>query len=327
MNQQNNHTIIKVKNIKKSFEYFKKEQGLMGSIKSLFSREKLYAHAVDNVSFEIKKGEFIGFIGPNGAGKTTTLKMLAGILCPTSGTIEINGFNPWDRKPEFQKKFGLIMGQKNQLWWDLPPIESYMLFKEIYEIPEAKFKKNLDYLVELLDIKGILEVQVRKMSLGQRMKCELAGALLHDPEILFLDEPTIGLDVVSQSNIREFLKKYNEEKGATIILTSHYMEDIKRLSKRMIMIDKGKIMYDGSFKKFTEEYTKNRVIEASFTSDISEKDLKQYGEIIKYKPLKVQISVPKEHITKTMGRILNELPVENIAIHDKELEEIIRELF
>ncbi|MDP4008420.1 MAG: ABC transporter ATP-binding protein [Candidatus Peregrinibacteria bacterium] len=324
---QNNHTIIKVKNIKKSFEYFKKEQGLIGSIKSLFSREKLYAHAVDDVSFEIQKGEFIGFIGPNGAGKTTTLKMLAGILCPTSGAIEINGFNPWDRKPEFQKKFGLIMGQKNQLWWDLPPIESYMLFKEIYEIPEAKFKKNLDYLVELLDIKEILEVQVRKMSLGQRMKCELAGALLHDPDILFLDEPTIGLDVVSQSNIREFLKKYNEERGATIILTSHYMEDIKRLSKRMIMIDKGKIMYDGSFKKFTEEYTRNRVIEASFTSDIQEKDLGQYGEIIKYKPLKVQISVPKEHITKTMGRILNELPVENIAIHDKELEEIIRELF
>ncbi|MDZ4244860.1 MAG: ABC transporter ATP-binding protein [Candidatus Gracilibacteria bacterium] len=324
---QNNHTIIKVKNIKKSFEYFKKEQGLIGSIKSLFSREKLYAHAVDDVSFEIQKGEFIGFIGPNGAGKTTTLKMLAGILCPTSGAIEINGFNPWDRKPEFQKKFGLIMGQKNQLWWDLPPIESYMLFKEIYEIPEAKFKKNLDYLVELLDIKEILEVQVRKMSLGQRMKCELAGALLHDPDILFLDEPTIGLDVVSQSNIREFLKKYNKERGATIILTSHYMEDIKRLSKRMIMIDKGKIMYDGSFKKFTEEYTRNRVIEASFTSDIQEKDLGQYGEIIKYKPLKVQISVPKEHITKTMGRILNELPVENIAIHDKELEEIIRELF
>lgn len=299
----------------------------MGSIKALFKRKKLYAHAVNNISFEIKKGEFVGFIGPNGAGKTTTLKMLSGILHPTSGKIHIAGFNPWDRKPEFQKKFALVMGQKNQLWWDLPPIESYMLFKEMYQIPEKRFNKNLKELTKMLNVEEILNVQVRKMSLGQRMKCELVGALLHDPDILFLDEPTIGLDVVSQANIRDFLKKYNKERGATIILTSHYMEDIKRLSKRMIMINKGEIMYDGSFKKFTDTYAKDRVIEATFTKEVVQKDLTKYGKVIKYKPLSAHILIPKAKITKAMGDILCDLPVENISIHDKDLEEIIKELF
>lgn len=327
MHQQVDETIISVTNLKKSFEYFKKEPGLMGSVKSMFFRKKLYANAVDDISFEIKRGEFVGFIGPNGAGKTTTLKILSGILHPTSGQIEIAGFNPWDREPAFQKKFALVMGQKNQLWWDLPPMESFTLFKEIYEIPKVKFEKNLSSLTELLDINDIMDVQVRKLSLGQRMKCELAGALLHEPEILFLDEPTIGLDVVSQTNIREFLKKYNEERGATIILTSHYMEDVKRLCKKILMINRGKIIYDGSLKKFTEEYSKDRVIEATFTSEVAEATLKAYGEIVKYKPLKVQILAPKERITKIMGSILRELPVENIAIHDKELEEIVKELF
>ena len=299
----------------------------MASFKSLFLREKLYAHAVDSISFEIKKGEFVGFIGPNGAGKTTTLKMLSGILYPTSGEVKVAGYDPWKREREFQRKFALVMGQKNQLWWDLPAIDSFHVFKAMYEIGAAQFKKNLDSLSELLNVQSILEVQVRRLSLGERMKCELLGALLHDPEILFLDEPTIGLDIISQSNIRQFLTQYNEEKKATIILTSHYMEDIKRLSKRMIMINKGKLMYDGPFKKFTEEYAKDRVIEVSFTSEIQENRLSDYGKIVKHKPMRVQILVPKENITKVVGKILNELPVENIAIHDKELEEIVRELF
>jgi len=327
MKDQNNDIIISVKDLKKSFEYFKKEPGLKGSIKALFKRKKLYAHAVNNINFEIKKGEFVGFIGPNGAGKTTTLKMLSGILSPTSGKVQVAGYNPWDRKKEFQKKFALVMGQKNQLWWDLPPIESYMLFKEMYEIPKECFEKNLEELTTMLNIKDILHVQVRKMSLGQRMKCELAGALLHDPEILFLDEPTIGLDVVSQANIREFLKKYNKERGATIILTSHYMEDIKRLCKRMIMINEGKIMYDGSFKKFTDTYAKDRVIEATFSKEVQEKELKKYGKVVKHRPMRAHILVPKEKITHAMGKVLTELPVENISIHDKELEEMIKELF
>ena len=203
--------IIQVKNLTKTYEYYKKPAGLWNSIKSLFHREKLFAEAVKKINFSINEGELVGFLGPNGAGKTTALKMLSGIIYPTSGEAEVLGFTPWKRQKQFQKQFALVMGQKNQLWWDLPAMESFILNKEIYEVPDKQFKSTLDELVELLDIKDILDVPVRKLSLGQRMKCELVAALLHSPKVLFLDEPTIGLDVVSQNNIREFLKKYNKQ--------------------------------------------------------------------------------------------------------------------
>ncbi len=299
----------------------------MASFKSLFFREKLYAHAVDSISFEIKKGEFVGFIGPNGAGKTTTLKMLSGILYPTSGEVRVAGYNPWKRERAFQKKFALVMGQKNQLWWDLPPIESFHLFKEMYEIPKTQFKKNLDFLSELLNVQSILEVQVRKLSLGQRMKCELIGALLHDPEILFLDEPTIGLDIISQSNIRQFLTRYNEEKKATIILTSHYMEDIKRLCNRIIIINKGKILYDGSYLAFTKSHAKEKIVEVEFKQPVSLLDAKKYGNVVEFGQNRAHFLVPQSLLTKTTGSILATLPVENISIHEKSLEELTREFF
>lgn len=247
---------IEVKNLSKTYEYYKKQPGLLASVKGLFSREKLYTEAVKEINFNIEEGELVGFLGPNGAGKTTTLKILSGILYPSGGEAKVLGHIPWKRQKEYQKQFALVMGQKNQLWWDLPAMESFVLNKEIYEVPDKEFKENLEELTELLDVKDILDVQVRKLSLGQRMKCELIAALLHKPKVLFLDEPTIGLDVVAQKNIRDFIKKYNKEEKTTIILTSHYMEDISQLCQRIIIIDLGRIVYDGRLDDLMKKYAK-----------------------------------------------------------------------
>ncbi|MBP7859921.1 ABC transporter ATP-binding protein, partial [Patescibacteria group bacterium] len=225
-------TAIKVQNLSKTFKVHKKEEGLIGSVKGLFKREYKTIEAVKNVSFNIEQGELVGFIGPNGAGKTTTLKMLSGLLYPSEGKVKVLGYTPYERKHPFLKQISLVMGQKNQLFWDLPAIETFNLNKEIYEVDTKTYKKTLDELVEMLDIKEILNQQVRKLSLGQRMKCELVASLIHTPKILFLDEPTIGLDVVAQKKLRQFIKEYNEKYNATVILTSHYMGDVKELCKR-----------------------------------------------------------------------------------------------
>lgn len=248
--------IIEVKNLHKSFKIYQKEPGLAGSFKSLFHRKYEKKEAVKDVSFTIEEGELIGFIGPNGAGKTTTLKMLSGLLYPSGGHVSVLGFTPFDRKHEFLKQISLVMGQKNQLWWDLPPMDTFLLNKEIYEILDTDFKKRVEELSELLDVKDILNVQVRKLSLGQRMKCELMAALLHHPKIFFLDEPTIGLDVVAQQKLRDFIKEYNEKYKATILLTSHYMRDVKQLCKRVVVINYGEIIYDGDLDQLMKEYAK-----------------------------------------------------------------------
>ena len=237
--------IIEIKNLTKSFKIYKKEPGLKGALQSLFSRKYENKVAVNDVSFSIEEGELIGFIGPNGAGKTTTLKMLSGLLYPSAGTVSVLGSKPFDRKKDFLKQISLVMGQKNQLWWDLPPMDTFLLNKEIYEISDIDFKSRVEELSELLDVKEIMHVQVRKLSLGQRMKCELMAALLHRPKILFLDEPTIGLDVVVQQRVRHFIKDYNQKYKATILLTSHYMQDVKALCSRVIVINHGAIIYDG----------------------------------------------------------------------------------
>ena len=223
--------IIKVKNLSKTFIYHKKPEGIKGSIKALFFREKLKKESVKNVSFEIEKGEFVGFLGPNGAGKTTTLKMLSGILTPTSGIVSVLGYKPFLRENEYKMQFAIVMGQKGQIWPSLPAIETFNLLKKVYEVPENIFRKRLDEFTELLDVKDILNVQVRKLSLGQRMKMEVIASLLHNPKVLFLDEPTIGLDVISQKNIRNFLREYNNKYKTTIILTSHNMDDVEELTK------------------------------------------------------------------------------------------------
>lgn len=320
-------SIISVQHLKKYYQVYQKEPGLWGSIRSLWHRKYEEVKAVDDISFEIKQGEIVGFIGQNGAGKTTTLKVLSGLLYPTDGKTEVLGFNPWDRKPEFQKQFALVMGQKNQLWWDLPAMESFLLNKAIYEIPDSEFKKTLNTLVELLDVKDVLNVQVRKLSLGQRMKCELIAALLHNPKVLFLDEPTIGLDVVMQKALRDFIKAYNQEFGSTILLTSHYMDDVKELCKRAIIIDHGKKIFDGLLQDIIDQYARSKILSMVFTKEVSQEKLTKFGAVKDYEMPKATILVPRRQATKVASKLMAELPVDDINIEEPPIEAIIREVF
>ncbi len=322
-----NKKIIHIQGLKKEFSIYKRDIGIWGSIKGLFNRKKEIVTAVNNINLQVNEGEFVGFIGPNGAGKTTTLKMLSGILYPTAGEIEVLGHKPFKREASLQKQFALVMGQKNQLWWDLPAMDSFLLNKSIYEIEDKKFEHNLEELTTLLDIKDIIHIQVRKLSLGQRMKCELTAALLHEPKVLFLDEPTIGLDVISQKSIRDFLKKYNERKNATILLTSHYMEDIRRLCKRVIIIDHGTILYDGTYQDLINKYADHKLIAISLSKNVDREKLSEYGEVISVKELSATIKVPRDKNAVIISKILTELPVDDIAIHEVNIENIISTIF
>lgn len=319
--------IISVDHLCRYYRIYKKEPGVLGSVKSLFSREYYDSKAVDDISFKIDEGELVGFIGPNGAGKTTTLKCLSGLLFPSGGKISVLGFNPFERKKEFLKQISLVMGQKNQLWWDLPPMETFILNKEIYEIENNKFKKIIDELSELLDVKNILNVQVRKLSLGQRMKCELIASLIHTPKVLFLDEPTIGLDLIMQKNLRKFVKEYNRKYNSTIILTSHYMRDVEELAKRIIIIDFGKIIFDGNLNDIIKKYTVNKLLTVFFDKPIDKSKLIHFGEIKEYQSLKVKLAVPIEKSRDAAAQILRDFPVEDINIEDPEIETIIRHIF
>src|SRR5258708_5262906 len=319
--------VIQLQHLKKYFKVYKKEPGLWGSVKSLWDRKYEEVKAVDDISFEIQQGEMVGFIGQNGAGKTTTLKVLSGLLYPTSGEVSVLGYNPWDRKPEFQKQFALVMGQKNQLWWDLPAMESFLLNKAIYEVPDDQFQKTLNKLMDLLEVRDFVKIQVRKLSLGQRMKCELIAALLHNPKVLFLDEPTIGLDVVMQKVLRDFIKAYNKEFGATIILTSHYMGDVKELCKRAIIIDHGHKIFDGELQKIIDHYARNKILSLIFNDPVSKKTLEKYGELKEYETHKATLVVPRAKAAATAGKILSELSVADVNIEEPTIEAIIRELF
>ncbi|MFH1286251.1 MAG: ABC transporter ATP-binding protein [Candidatus Magasanikbacteria bacterium] len=319
--------IIEVDNLSKTYEYYKKQAGLWNSVKSLFSREKLFTEAVKSINFSIEKGEIVGFLGPNGAGKTTTLKMLSGILYPTSGEAKVLGHTPSKREKDFQKQFSLVMGQKNQLWWDLPAMESFVLNREIYDVPKKQFNKTVGELTELLDIKDILDVQVRKLSLGQRMKCELVAALLHSPKILFLDEPTIGLDVVSQNNIREFLKEYNKKEKTTVILTSHYMEDVEALCERVIIINHGEIVHDGNLKKLMDDHIDSKLLEVTFKRKVDDGELEKLGTVKERTPQRAVLEIPKENIKHVAAKMLSDLPVDDILINEMEINEVIRRVF
>lgn len=318
---------IEVSRLRKFYSVFKKEPGLAGSFKSIFRRRYEEVKAVSDISFNIEEGELVGFIGPNGAGKTTTLKCLSGLLYPDSGFVSVLGYQPWKRQPEFQKQFALVMGQKNQLWWDLPPMETFLLNKEIYEVPNEQFKKTLDELVEILEVEDILKIQVRKLSLGQRMKCELIAALLHSPKVLFLDEPTIGLDIVMQKKIRDFIKEYNQRYQATIILTSHYMGDVKELCQRVMIIDKGQLVFDGALEKIVKKYAEHKVISVILSEKISLGKLKEIGKVDKYDYPKVDFHIGKEQTSEIASKILEELPVVDLNIEEPPIEEIIRDLF
>jgi ABC-2 type transport system ATP-binding protein len=322
---------IRVKNLKRHFKVYKKQPGLMGSLKSLFKREYEVVKAVDDISFDIQPGEIVGFIGQNGAGKTTTLKVLSGLLYPTEGEIRVLGYNPWDRKPAFQKQFALVMGQKNQLWWDLPAMETFLLNKAIYEIPDAQFKKTLEKLMTLLDVKDIVHIQVRKLSLGQRMKCELIAALLHNPKVLFLDEPTIGLDVVMQKALRDFIKTYNKEFGATIILTSHYMDDVKELCERAIIIENGTLIFDGKLQNIIDKFARNKILKLIFSKAVSKKELEKFGDVKEFaedgSAYSATLLVPRKQATTVASNVLRELPVEDLNVEEPPIEAIIREVF
>lgn len=320
-------SLIEVKGLSKTYEYYKKQAGLVNSLKSLFHREKLFTDAVKDINITIEEGEIIGFLGPNGAGKTTTLKMLSGILYPSGGEAKVLGYTPWMRQKEFQMQFALVMGQKNQLWWDLPAMESFILNKEIYEISDEQFKKTLDELSELLDIKDILDVPVRKLSLGQRMKAELVAALIHSPKVLFLDEPTIGLDVVSQNNIRNFLKEYNRTKKTTIILTSHYMEDVEALCERVVIINYGTIIYDGALKQLTDEYANKKILEVTFTEKVKPSAFEAMGMLKETSPERIVLEIDKSEVKTIASKILNDYPVDDILINEIGVEEVIRNIF
>ena len=321
--------VIEVANLKKYYQVWQKEPGLTGSIKSLFKRKYEDVKAVDDVSFSIGEGELVGFIGPNGAGKTTTLKVLSGLLYPTAGQVSVLGYTPFDRKPQFQKQFSLVMGQKNQLWWDLPALDSFILNKEIYEIPQAQFDQTLDDLVSMLDLKKVIKIQVRKLSLGQRMKCELVAALLHQPKVLFLDEPTIGLDVVMQQKIREFIRGYNQKYQATIILTSHYMDDVKELCDRVIIIDKGKIFFDGKLNEIIKKYADRKTLEVVFDRPMSKKDFSgiRAAKIKTFMPTRTVFTVKRAKVNAIAAELLKSFPVVDLNITESSIEDIIREVF
>jgi len=320
-------TALSVAHLTKHYRIYKKEAGLAGSIRSFFKRTYETSKAVDDISFEIEQGELIGFIGPNGAGKTTTLKCLSGLIYPTSGEIKVLGYTPFDRNHDFLRSISLVMGQKSQLWWDLPAMESYLLYKEMYDIPEKRFHEVLNELAELLDLKDILHVQVRKLSLGQRMKCELVAQLLHSPKILFLDEPTIGLDIVMQQKIRSFVKEYNRKYNATILLTSHYMDDVKELCKRVIIINHGKLLYDGLLSEIVSKHTQLKRVSVVFEKAIPKHELEKYGVILSHDGINAVIEIPKDKASSTTAHLLSSYPVADLMIEEPAIEEIISTIF
>lgn len=317
---------IRASGLSKEYRVFHKREGLMASVKSLFRREHKLVEAVRQVSFEVHAGEMVAFLGPNGAGKTTTLKLLSGLIYPTSGTATVLGYSPWKRENAYRRRFSLVMGQKNQLWWDLPAQESFRLHKEIYRIEATEFDRRLDELTDLLSVKKLISQPVRELSLGERMRMELIAALLHRPDVLFLDEPTIGLDVVSQRKVQEFLKKYQREQGITVILTSHYMKDVQALCQRAIIINQGEIKHDGPLAEIIDRFSHHKVIELQFSGEMPA-DLGNYGEVFDVAPPRAKLRVAKAEVPKVLSSLLSRYAIDDIAVQDRPLEEVIAEFF
>lgn len=320
-------SIIDVKNIKKEYQYYEKELGLKGSIKNLLKREKLTKTAVNDISFQIDEGEIVGFLGPNGAGKTTTLKMLSGILFPTSGDAKIMDYVPWQRKKEYKMKFAIVMGQKSQLWWDLPAVDSLYLNKCIYEVSDQTYKKRLNEFVELFDVKDLLKVPVRRLSLGERMKFELMASMIHGPRVIFLDEPTIGLDFISQKRIIEFLKYYNKQTKTTILLTSHYMKDIEELCNRAIVINHGNLVFDGSLESIRKEFGEKKLIQFRVAGNLDKERIQQYGKIEEWNGSEVKLEVDHQKIQSIMKEIMQTMQVYDFSVQDIPLESLITSLY
>jgi ABC-2 type transport system ATP-binding protein len=320
---------IQVNGLTRTFRTYKKEPGFAGALRGLITRRFETTTAVSDVSFSIEPGELVGFLGANGAGKTTTLKMLAGLLYPTSGTAQVLGYVPWRRQDGYRRQFALLLGQKNQLWWDLPARESLELNAKIYSIEAKTFQRTVDELTELLRVRDKLSVMVRELSLGERMKMELIAALLHQPKVLFLDEPTIGLDVVSQKTVREFLKEYNADRGTTVLLTSHYMADIEALCKRVIIIDRGRLFFDGHLSDVLDRFADFKLITIHFASGTNypRAGLERFGQVVEYSDVEVTLKVKRDRVIAACQALLDELPVTDIDIQEVPIEEVVRQIF
>jgi ABC-2 type transport system ATP-binding protein len=320
---------IQVTHLTKAFRTYKKQPGFTGAVRGLFRRAYEQTVAVRDVSFTIEPGELVGFLGPNGAGKTTTLKMLAGLLYPTSGSASVLGYLPWQRDDGYRRQFALLLGQKNQLWWDLPARESFELNAKIYGIPSAAMERTVTEMSELLGVREKLNISVRELSLGERTKMELIASLLHQPKVLFLDEPTIGLDVVSQKVVREFLRDHNAKYQTTILLTSHYMTDIQELCQRVIIIDQGRIFFDGRLSEILDRFADSKLvtIQCEGAATISKQRLAQYGEVVEQNPGLFQLKVKRDRVIPVCKALLDELPVSDIDIQEVPIEEVIRRIF
>jgi ABC-2 type transport system ATP-binding protein len=320
-------SLIELDGLTKSYRVYQKKEGLLASLRGLFRREYKEVEAVRGIDLTVEQGEFVAFLGPNGAGKTTTLKLLSGVINPTSGAARVMGHVPWKRENAYRRRFALVMGQKNQLWWDLPAQESFRLHQQIYRIDAEKFQRTQDELTDLLSIGKLLKQPVRELSLGERMKMELTAALLHSPEVLFLDEPTIGLDVVAQHNIQQFLKHYQQERRITILLTSHYMKDVAALCKRVVIIAQGQIKYDGSLGGITDQFSAHKIVTLQLAEGQSFDDLGRYGEVLEIQPPRAKLRVERVAVAKTLAAILGGHVIEDVAVEDPPLEAVIADAF
>lgn len=321
--------IIEIRGLSKAYRVYQKKEGLLAGVRGLWQREYREVQAVRGIDLDVEAGEFVAFLGPNGAGKTTTLKLLSGVIHPTGGTAHVMGHVPWKRENAYRRRFALVMGQKNQLWWDLPAQESFRLHQQIYRIEPAQFDRTRDELVDLLGVGRLLQQPVRELSLGERMKMELIAALLHSPEVLFLDEPTIGLDVVAQHNIQVFLRHYQEVRGITILLTSHYMKDVAALCRRAVIIAQGRVIYDGSLEGIRDRFSDHKVVTLDFADDAvpQESELAAIGTVIEMDAPRVRLRVPRGQVPELLARVLATYTIADVSVEDPPLEEVIAEMF
>jgi ABC-2 type transport system ATP-binding protein len=319
--------IISAEGLSKTYRVFQKREGVLGAVRGLFRREYKEKRAVDGISFTIEPGELVAFLGPNGAGKTTTLKMLSGLIYPTAGAAQVLGHVPWDREDAFRRRFALVMGQKNQLWWDLPAADSFALHREIYGIPEDVFTRTVGELTELLQVEKLTRQAVRELSLGERMKMELIAALLHQPRVLLLDEPTIGLDVVAQAAIQACLREYHTRRGVTMLLTSHYMRDVEALCDRVLVINHGRLVYDGDLEGLAGRFGRTKLVRLEFAGGEAPEGLERYGEVAKRSGPEVDLQVDPGRIGEVLGAILDRYEVTDVSVTDPPLEQVIARVF
>ena len=319
---------IVVKDLNKTFKIAQRNSGLKEAFRSLFKRNYKYIRAVDNISFDIEEGEIVGLLGPNGAGKSTTIKMLCGILKSDSGSIKVDKYNPFTDRKKYVKNIGVVFGQKSQLWWDIPTMDSFMLLKDIYNIDDKKFRETLDEVIKLLDLEKVLQTPVRQLSLGQRMRCEIAASLLHNPKILFLDEPTIGLDAVSKVQVRKFIKEINKRRKVTIILTSHDMSDIESLTNRIIVIGRGKKLYDGTLTGIKKKFSNNKKLEIIFDKIENVPKIKNVKILSKSKnKIILDVDTSKLSISSVVRKYTNECEIKDINVLDENIDNIIVKLY